>query len=770
MGGDKVRKLVLSILMSLIILMISSLFFISYAGFDANKSAVGFLDQNLPNYLNTIPNQYISRYSNFLGVYNLINANITLPSSDNLNNIYPFNSFNNSLLKEAVAYRTNNNQVTNNNQEELVPNAWFIRNQGTWYSLGFANIVSDFNFSQPNVTNPGNNYNAIMLWDPTLTPNYGIGITYNRTINLIQKNGNIIVISPITSFNNINHNFNAATIGDFNNDNIPDIFVIGSNEPNTGYAKINGAYSISGRRDAAGNLNFNTANTVTSSNRSNNSWDNVYVQWTSDAVKSRAWISQNGSLTKVPIDFNKDGREDLIIAGADGNIWYVPNTTPQGSSTITFGNPIKILDYNQTGMKTGVNASDTNGNIVIDVGDIDNDGRLDLVAATTDGAEIKIFKGNPNFNSNSNINNTNNSPFLANQQGVINLYSTRRQGNNYYSQMGDAVVSMEYRGPNTQRDPNTNGKPNAEYVGAANNITLVDFNRDGKLDIAITTDNFNFSPSDINNYTIKFTDRNNLTLASPGGRIYTFINNSSIQGNNLNIKFRGYFLGQYAISQDSRGNPFADFDGLSIMNLSNPSAFDIVATDGNHAQTLFSFEQFGNMFVYAARFVLTSKDLIINQGNEQDAYNYNRGRFYIKQATITIKGSIIGNNNGLNMIVYAANTINNNNPNWVETNSIPLNSALSGGQLIVDFDFYPNSNNVLYRINNGPWQSTNIRRNKGSSLVYRIEIRPTNYTTTTDLMGNNIRCLSDNINITGIQVSYITSPRTIRITNWKEVR
>ena len=758
------RKLVLSILMSLIILMISSLFFISYAGFEANKSAVGFLDQNLPNYLNTIPNQYISRYSDFLGVSNLINANITLPSSNNPNNIYPFNSSNNSLLNEAVAY------IRNNNQEVLVPNAWFIRNQGTWYSLGFANIVSNFNFSQPNVINPGNNYNAIMLWDPTLTPNYGIGITYNRTINLIIKNGNNVVISPITSFNNINHNFNAATIGDFNNDNIPDIFVIGSNEPDDGYAKIRGAYSISGRRDSSGNLNFNPANTITTLNI-RDSWDNVYVQWTSDAVKSRAWISQKGSLTKVPIDFNNDGREDLIIAGADGNIWYVPNTTPQGSSTITFGNPIKILDYNQTGMKTGVNGSGTNGNIVIDVGDIDNDGRLDLVAATTDGAEIKIFKGNPNFNPNSNINYNNNSPFLANQQGVINLYSTKIQGNNYSSQRQSTVESMEYKGPSTQKNPNTNGNPNAEYVGAANNITLVDFNRDGKLDIAITTDHWNFKPSDINNnYKIKFIDRNDLTLSSPGGRIYTFINNSSIQGNNLNIKFKGYFLGQYALSQDNSGNWLANFDGLSIMNLSNPSAFDIIATDGNHAQTLFTFEQLGNMFVYADRFVLTSKDLIINQGNEQDAYNYNRGRFYIKQATITINGSITGNNNGLNMIVYAANTINNNNPNWVATNSIPLNSALSGGQLKVDFDFYPNSNNVLYRINNGPWQSTNILRNKGSSLVYRIEIKPTNWTTTTDLMGNNIKGLIDNINITGIQVSYITSPRTIKITNWKEVR
>lgn len=758
------RKLVLSILMSLIILMISSLFFISYAGFEANKSAVGFLDQNLPNYLNTIPNQYISRYSDFLGVSNLINANITLPSSNNPNNIYPFNSSNNSLLNEAVAY------IRNNNQEVLVPNAWFIRNQGTWYSLGFANIVSNFNFSQPNVINPGNNYNAIMLWDPTLTPNYGIGITYNRTINLIIKNGNNVVISPITSFNNINHNFNAATIGDFNNDNIPDIFVIGSNEPDDGYAKIQGAYSISGRRDSSGNLNFNPANTITTLNI-RDSWDNVYVQWTSDAVKSRAWISQKGSLTKVPIDFNNDGREDLIIAGADGNIWYVPNTTPQGSSTITFGNPIKILDYNQTGMKTGVNGSGTNGNIVIDVGDIDNDGRLDLVAATTDGAEIKIFKGNPNFNPNSNINYNNNSPFLANQQGVINLYSTKIQGNNYSSQRQSTVESMEYKGPSTQKNPNTNGNPNAEYVGAANNITLVDFNRDGKLDIAITTDHWNFKPSDINNnYKIKFIDRNDLTLSSPGGRIYTFINNSSIQGNNLNIKFKGYFLGQYALSQDNSGNWLANFDGLSIMNLSNPSAFDIIATDGNHAQTLFTFEQLGNMFVYADRFVLTSKDLIINQGNEQDAYNYNRGRFYIKQATITINGSITGNNNGLNMIVYAANTINNNNPNWVATNSIPLNSALSGGQLKVDFDFYPNSNNVLYRINNGPWQSTNILRNKGSSLVYRIEIKPTNWTTTTDLMGNNIKGLIDNINITGIQVSYITSPRTIKITNWKEVR
>ena len=756
------KKFILSFFLCSVIFMIIALFYNLQAGISSNKNAPGFLEQNLPNYLNNIPNQYINDYCSFLGVSNLIDANVTLPLSNSNNNTYPFNSLNNSLLNEAVAY------IGTGQNRQVVPNAWFIRNNGSWYSLGFSNIVNDFNFSQPNLINPGGNYNAIMLWDPSLTPNYGIGITYNRNINLIRKNGNSISVSTIASFSNINHNFNAATIGDFNNDNIPDIFVIGSNEEeDSGYSKIKGAYSISGRIDSTGNLNFNSPNRVTPGTSTGTTWDQVYVQWTCDAVKSRAWVYQNGSLTKVPIDFNNDGKEDLIIAGANGNIWYVPNITDNGSSTITFGDPIKIMDFNQTGMRTGINGSGTNGNIVIDVGDIDNDGKLDLVAATTDGADIKIFKGNPNFNPNSNINNSNNSPFLSNNQGVIKLYSTKVQGNNYYSQQEGAVSSMEYRGPNNQTNSSGNGKPNPNYVGAANNISLVDFNRDGKLDIAITTDNENFSPSDINNYSIKFTDRN-ITLAKPGGRIYTFINNYQTQGNNINLKFKGYFLGQYALTSNNQN---ADFDGLSIMNLSNPSAFDIVATDGNHARTLFTFEQLGNMFVYADIFILTSKDLISLRGTDQDAYNYNRGRFYIKQATITIRGNIIGSRNGLKMNVYAANTINNGNPNWVQTGSISLNSVFNGAPLIVDFDFYPsNSNNVLYRINNGVWQSTSINRNRGSSLVYKIEILPTNSSNTTDLMGNNIRALSDNISITGIEVSYITAPRSIRITNWKEVR
>lgn len=37
----------------------------SNAGLDVTKSAPGFLDQNFSVYVNTIPNNYISSYSNF---------------------------------------------------------------------------------------------------------------------------------------------------------------------------------------------------------------------------------------------------------------------------------------------------------------------------------------------------------------------------------------------------------------------------------------------------------------------------------------------------------------------------------------------------------------------------------------------------------------------------------------------------------------------------------------------------------------------------------
>lgn len=61
---------------------------------------------------------------------------------------------------------------------------------------------------------------------------------------------------------------------------------------------------------------------------------------------------------------------------------------------------------------------------------------------------------------------------------------------------------------------------------------------------------------------------------------------------------------------------------------------------------------------------------------------------------------------------------------------------------------------------------------KGSSLVYKIEvIVPNNLRqTTTDLTGNNITALTKSVDIKGISLSYTSSPRSIRITNWKEVR
>lgn len=202
--------------------------------------------------------------------------------------------FNNSLLREAYALDSNNQRI---------PNAWFVSYSGTWYSLGFSKIVNDFSFSAPSLINPGGNYNAIVLWDPTLTPSYGIGITYQREINKIIKNGNNIEVIKVADYRNsgINYNFNAATIGDFNNDNIPDIFVIGSNEDSSSsYLKIKGAYSISGRIDSLGNLSFNQPNTITTVSISD-AWNQVYVKWTADAVKSRALKYENGVLKRVPM-------------------------------------------------------------------------------------------------------------------------------------------------------------------------------------------------------------------------------------------------------------------------------------------------------------------------------------------------------------------------------------------------------------------------------------------------------------------------------------
>jgi len=697
--------------------------------------SIGFLqlDSSLRSFFNNNPTAY-NNYIQSLEVNNLDFAIKSLPPDD------------------SVLQRAENWEIVNDQNGDP--------------HLRFRTVSVGFDFQTPTSTNPGGNYVAALMWDPNLTGNSFYGLTFyrNNTATIYKgtfNGGSVNMQSIWTDTDNSGGAINAA-IGDFNNDGRPDIFIVRTNEDNQAPTKARAAYVlVGGNNDSFSKTTLNIDNWNANGNA-------VVPKWTAGAVATTFLAFDNNTrrYTTAPFDYNGDGRQDIVIASADGCIYVLPNTS--SDNNVSFGDPIKILN---TGLATGRfdirnnNRINYNGAQVISMGDINRDGIPDIVVGSTDSSDLYIYYGQRQENSNtiSYGNGNNNNP----SNPDVELFSTQRDNdNNNIVVRENAVSRMEYRGPNTQTNSSGDGPPFSEYTGAATNIALADINKDGQLDIMVATDNWHFRPQkymadngSVEDFDlrIRHTDINE-TVSAVGGRVYAFVNSSE----NNNTTFRGFFLGQYAVYRDNQGVMQADFDNATVVNFYGPNSFDFVATDGNHAQTLFTFLSNPGGVVDSDSFSLESKDLIRKFGGSFQTYDFNQGRYYIRSATIQITGDLknipltIGLDNGNDFIQVPPITTGNRSTN----------------PLVVTVVFYPQ---VGYKIDNGSFTKIpNQSPYRGSRLRYELTFDTSKISrqTITTLTGQQVTVipLDQNIDITNISLEYEVGVKSARVKNWKEVR
>ncbi len=178
-------------------------------------------------------------------------------------------------------------------------------------------------------------------------------------------------------------------------------------------------------------------------------------------------------------DFNLDGKNDLAVINAEPGGGYIAvflNTTAPGASSVSFS---AHTDFPMA-----------NGPRVVEVGDINGDGKPDLIATngldnsaavflntTTPGASVPSFSARTDFS-------TGNEPqeiCLAdfNGDGKIDFATSNGISNNV-----SVFFSTTTPGAST---PTFSARTDFAGIGLCWGITSADFNGDGKPDIAVTS-------------------------------------------------------------------------------------------------------------------------------------------------------------------------------------------------------------------------------------------------------------------------------------------
>ncbi|PYV68200.1 MAG: hypothetical protein DMG96_37125 [Acidobacteria bacterium] len=176
-------------------------------------------------------------------------------------------------------------------------------------------------------------------------------------------------------------------------------------------------------------------------------------------------------------DFNADGKEDLVTANLNG---FSGNTL-----TSFTGNTVDVLLNNGDGSFPARRDFDTGVSpFGIAIADFNRDGKADLATANFDGDSISIFLGNGDGSFGPRVDYTTGAPasiVAADLNGDHKPDLIVVNGDNGHGLPKNLISIFLGNGDGTFHSP-------ASYAigcGTSQNVGIADFNRDGKLDIAV---------------------------------------------------------------------------------------------------------------------------------------------------------------------------------------------------------------------------------------------------------------------------------------------
>ncbi|RDI91296.1 hypothetical protein Ob7_05136 [Thermosipho africanus Ob7] len=269
-----------------------------------------------------------------------------------------------------------------------------------------------------------------------------------------------------------------------------------------------------------------------------NSWQ--YAQFVSDVLNSNGEdavykrISKDKNfVTKWTVsamasyDYNGDGYKDVFYIDYKGRVWVWLNDPGQGSERFfDESNIIKLFEDKDL--------ESNGGGGVLDIGDLNNDGTIDIIVGHTDKKSVFVYFGK-----------------IVNNQLTFDtdnkLVLTTSSG-----KLSDYVIT----------DPSIKNSKSPEILPSFGPtiIKITDVDRDGYKDIFIGTDAWRQGK----NF---------------GGSVYLFKGVGITPDNKP--KFLSLELVHGSYSKDN--NPPYDFDAGTIADLDNDGIPDFVAADGNHS-------------------------------------------------------------------------------------------------------------------------------------------------------------------------------------------
>ncbi|MBO8161234.1 MAG: VCBS repeat-containing protein [Thermosipho sp. (in: Bacteria)] len=311
------------------------------------------------------------------------------------------------------------------------------------------------------------------------------------------------------------------------------------------------------------------------------------------------------------LDYNGDGYKDILYVDKKGRFWVWLNDYKRGNYRFFNESKIKYLFEDDS-----IYSLETEGGGVLDIGDVNNDGILDIVAGHTNKKNVIIYFGKI-------VNNT----LVFDKKNSLKI-----------------VENDGKLGPTTYVD---NSIPNSKSPKdlpsfAPTIIKISDIDRDGYKDIFVGTD--------------AWRQRKNF-----GGSVYLFKGVGITNDNKPQYISLELVHGSY--SKDN--NPPYDFDAGTIGDLNNDGIPDIVAADGNHSGNFYK------IITETANYYVTDRGVMISDyiPNVVGILPKDLPQNFIKKITITLKfDKSLGN--GYFEVRYIKTGIKD--PQLIDVDSYPL--------------------------------------------------------------------------------------------------